>query len=322
MSPSSIERYLTVDEFNDELQTVVARIIHTVSTSVAAAKTPFKVSRLSMVHQAHKANLADKYMIVSNNEEIAIAQLKSFHAKALAGLGVLVKLPRETRDQVYRFLLASGFPDFLQASATLHQEGSDLIYQTGICRMNFAFAPLTPTMRPSQKLANIIQHISLRINTACYPLLGAPSELDILQLFTGSEITRKSCRVVFRNYLLSTPMVCDEVLFIMTRYTGFERVVVNIMIEDGEPLPVHLEFYQRDHILSTKDRGYRTITRQLAPYLGTPHRDWYKKDEMVFYPRRVLDADVKSELEQNSENGNEEHNADGNVGDDKGQGNR
>ena len=252
---------------------------------MAASKTAVELSRPDVLDEVRNVIVPGQQVVVSNNEDVILPQAKALHAKAIAQLGDLALLPREVGDITLSFVLAVGFISILQASHQLAQEGSALIFKYGICRMNFAFATLIPTVRPSQELANRIQNISIRVNTACYPLLGAPPELEILELFTGSETSRKYCRVTFENDFSSRPMICSEVLFIMKEYTGFEEVVVNVKVKNWDRRLEAVDSYDLALAKRVRERAYRIVIDALKKPLGSFCHGRNDEDDMVFHPR-------------------------------------
>ena len=295
MSLSSTEQILKLSQLQEELQAVVAQIISDVDRSMAASEIPVELSRSKILDDVRHAIVSDKYLVVSNDTETAKAQVEALRAKAMVQLGDFARLPREVRDIIFSLLIESGSIGFLQASRQLAREGTAHIFENGICRMNFGFNNLTPTMRPSHEVAARIQRISIRVNTVFYPLYGAPDELEIPQLFTGAEISRKSCRVTFENWLSSSPMVCDEILFILQRFTGFEDVIVHVKVEGWHSRLEKVDEYDLALVENVRRRAYRKVIRALEESLGSPYHGLHDEDDMVFHPRRER---VESESEE------------------------
>lgn len=272
-----------IDELKEGLDHIVSTILDEVQHSIHETRLPVAIDAEWLASRI-RANFPNTYRVYSNDKNNAAEELANEAEKISRSFGAFGKLPREIRDIIFTPLIAAGDVAITRTSQALHYDTSSILLEQGICRMNFAFRPLTPTMNPSQPTADTIQNISIKVNTRCYPSLGSPAEVDILKKFAGSDIHRKSCRVVFENYWTSTPMVCYEVLNIVATFTGFTKVILKIVMEDGKPLPVGMMEYERDWTLGTKSRGYDKIYDMLQPTLGEAFRSWDDEDEMVYYP--------------------------------------
>ena len=98
MSSSPTEQVLSIDRLQEELQAAVTQIISNVNQSMAASETPVELTRAKILDDVRHAIVPDKYLVVSNDTETAKAQVEALHAKTMAQLGDLARLPREVRD--------------------------------------------------------------------------------------------------------------------------------------------------------------------------------------------------------------------------------
>ena len=196
----------------------------------------------------------------------------------------------------YVHMFTAGDVSILQTSTAINKEMSDLIFKHGVCRMNFGYATLYPTMRPNQELAAKIQNISFRANTSCYPQFGALCKLDILKVFSGSDVPREVCTVTLECFQITFIMVAFEALSVLKTFTGFEKVAVKIELEwHGEKTwPQSLEDCDLQMVCGRMYRSNQKAMQELQPTLGEV--DWdgdVFEGQMAFYPRGVPEGLVR-----------------------------
>lgn len=203
------------------------------------------------------------------------------------GLGpFLLKLPGEIRNMVYSDLLSSGHPQFLRTSKAIYIEGSGLIQEKGIYRMNFGFPNSINRSLPSQRVVDTIRHLDIRANVSDigrtpFMIQDFP-DIWLLQAFGGPRIGRDVCNVSFESYPSINRICVTRVCRSLRLLSGFERVVVRVKIDSRNP--VHWSDYKFHSV-------YGLIRAELEQVLGKPY---FGQDEdglcMNFHPRKALEG--------------------------------
>ncbi|MCJ1460182.1 hypothetical protein MMC28_010561 [Mycoblastus sanguinarius] len=273
MTSQQPRKVLDLDALKQDLHSAFASVIDQAVGLQAAAEDPVIVDRQWIVDRVKERIAPDGYGLKPKYK----------------GLGALAVLPREIRDMIFRPLIASGHLKIMRASARLDTEVSEFIFKDGVCRMNFGFSQRSVIMRLAQSLADNIQNLSLRVNTRCRSVLGAPRDIRALRRFGGSRPIHKCCTISFECYPTSGTMVSFDFLEAVKTFTGFEKVVLTIDLDwYGEPWE-GLEDWESHQIKGRIWAGYETIQANLAPTLGATDLRWDSGGQyMIFYPRKNL----------------------------------
>ncbi|CAF9905783.1 hypothetical protein IMSHALPRED_003976 [Imshaugia aleurites] len=152
---------------------------------------------------------------------------------------MLYKLPTELRFMIFTYCIASGHPQFMQASRILQEDGQALIAKEGVYRMHFESADDNNGQPPSQEMAKSIQNVKLTVDTANVRFNGAPwmwEKLDAgpcerLKSFVGATHLRGRCHVVLKFGCALELLHNDRLHSPPHKFWGFERLVLRIEID-------------------------------------------------------------------------------------------
>lgn len=200
------------------------------------------------------------------------------------------KLPREIRDMIFEEMLASGQPQFLRTSKIMNQEGADMIPKHGVLRINIGFGAMISHPTITQKVADTVQNLRLRVNMTDYIsfALGRYPERafpKMLKMFSNPKISRKSCNVFFEGRSASHRLIALEVVYSLKLLKEFEEVTLSI---DASSFGGGKETNQNRHV--SLDIAYF----ELEQHLGAAYRVKEKVGpQLVFYPRGSGQAVVK-----------------------------
>ena len=174
-------------------------------------------------------------------------------------------------------------------------------YGHGFCRLNLNFCnaateELKSCFKPSPFMVNKIRNVAIRVNTGLNPATppdDAPPEIDILDIFIGDKVPRKTCTLSFVCGVETNIMAQLDVLFKVQRYTGFGKVVAAVDCVEQSPnreWPEHISKFSEEHILEyeSKKRAMCTIWSVLVPTMFLAEGGKWQKDgftPMTFRPR-------------------------------------
>lgn len=250
-----------------------------------------KVEDSHMIHGTVQINHEDliRLLVQQVTPNRYIVELKTIDVAA--GLGPLfLKLPREIRDMVYERLLASGYPEFLRASRTMHKEATSLVSKYGVYRVNIGFGSKANYPKPTQQLADTVQNLHLRakVESSQYLNLCVFPEKEILQMFVNSDIGRKSCSVSFEAGFATESLICLKVVDFLKAFKGFEEVTMSVKSDwlDRVFIPDHPFGGQISSIIRARHVNFDLIHTVLRKALGTAY--WVQQGagvQLVFYPR-------------------------------------
>lgn len=275
MASDTPSEMIGIDTFAQRLDQVLSSILDDVKERQATVGMPLQVDKAWIMRRVREQVSEDGYTIAP----------KSAHNPN--GLGpFFTKLPRELRDMIFADCLASGHPQFMASSRAMRMEGLSQIFKKGVFRMNFGIMvrmslnsvtmrPPWECPRPTQDTLNRIQHLSIQVKPTARRCRDFWSNIDydVLKLFTGSEVPRKSCKILFGN-LRGGPNLASGIFYKLRKLTGFEVVEVRI----GE----------RWDGLRHTDADFEFCGRLLSPGLGVGVMGQDEDDSfMRFSPRRA-----------------------------------
>ncbi len=145
----------------------------------------------------------------------------------------LFAIPRELRDMILGDVIASGHPKILRTSRKLHEEGTELLYKRGICRLNMDFTNYTAKFSLQKPIATLIQNVNIEIEpTRQMDDRVWNQKVEIFRKFSGSSVSRKDCRVVllfayFKNSLNKVPYFKLWMHMLQT-LIGFSRITLEV----------------------------------------------------------------------------------------------
>ena len=163
-----------------------------------------------------------------------------FNVVAATSLGpTLSQLPGEIRNIIYSYLLSSGHPQFLRASKALYVEGSSLMAENGVYRVNFGVFKTINYLLPNQRIVDNIRNIDICIDMDQYGdtdwIVGAPQQRWLLEAFGEVRRPRGQCSVTLEMHPWTTWKTLAGFCRQLPLFSGFETVVVRAKIHCLEP---------------------------------------------------------------------------------------
>lgn len=200
----------------------------------------------------------------------------------LSGTGpLLYQLPTELRSVIFGDCIASGHPQFMQASRVLLEDGQALIGREATYRMHLASKTDNNGQRPSQEMVATIQNLHVTIDMRERGSLGP--NLERLQPFGGSHIHRGQCHVVLQVDSTLSVLAGVGIFKCLLCFGGFEKVALLVKEE-------HLGF-PNYWIMSRVYTLVEVLPKWLYPTLGmaeiTSKKDGFVMD---FHPRKHAEA--------------------------------
>lgn len=212
---------------SQSLDFIVSDIVHEVKEQQVAAGMPLKI---------------DKEWIMREqiSEDGYIIEPKYIYSPNALG-PFFNKLPQELRDMIFADCLASGYPQFMAASRAMKTEGLGQISQEGVLRMTFGITvrmnlgPCTVTSTP--KWPQLTEDISNKIKHLCVLIKGVRRhfrrfwsnvDVEILRQFGGSEIPRKSCKILI-DLQKGMSIMSTRLFVVLKTFSGFEDVQLRLL---------------------------------------------------------------------------------------------
>ena len=172
-------------------------------------------------------------------------------------------LPRELRDQIYRYLFAAVYTQaktweyvhkttvygrdaaearisdrlaIIRTSRGLWEEGSIILYRKHLFRFLVGFTSFNATFL-TQRMANLMQDIEISLGSS-----KASDPIRILQLFCTSQIPRNSCLIKLQSYKAN--IIEDHVIQALGQLTAFKVLIFEVDVpvviryrQSGAPIP-------------------------------------------------------------------------------------
>ena len=163
-----------------------------------------------------------------------------FNVVAATSLGpILSQLPGEIRNIIYSYLLSTGHPQFLRASKALYIEGSSLMAENGIYRVNFGVPKTINYLLPNQRIVDNIRNIDICTDMSHYGeydwMVTPPRERWLLEAFGEVGRPRGQCTATLEVYPSTTWMILAGFCRRLPLFSGFETVVVWAKVHWLEP---------------------------------------------------------------------------------------
>lgn len=207
----------------------------------------------------------------------------------------LFTIPRELRDMIYDSLISSGNVEILRTSNRLHDESREILYKCGICRLHFKNIGYEPKFSLQKPVAMLIQNVSIEIVLACVGRLEWERNMEQFCKFSGSSVTRQTCRVVLlfisRNDLVLTIKRFSRLhrfLDYLQTLCGFFRLTLEFSFQD--PMTTQTEQY-RTHWRHCLTKIQKACGGYLSTTLGPStwqHNDGSVAGYLEFHPRAHL----------------------------------
>ena len=210
-------------------------------------------------------------------------------SKTSNGLGpFFTAIPRELRDMIFADCLASGFPQFMASSRAMREEGLGQIWAKGVYRMNFGIiakdGPECFEYMPEN--AEKIQHIRIRVKATMIPSpeFWSSIELEAIEQFGGSEIRRKTCKVLLDIGDAKYVYIGNEFFDALKTLVGFEEVELRVVFP-GRTFPRR---WQKNRNSYQTRMVYGFCGEYLESTLGRPHSGSDEGGQFIrFFPGQL-----------------------------------
>ena len=194
MSQASHKQMLKFTTFKKELHALLDKTLDEARIMQKTATDPVPITRSWILENFKNHLTKDHYILEPKSTQIA------------HGLGTLLKLPREVRDQIYSYAIANGTTALIRASRQTKEETSKLIFQKGIYRLSLGFNEDDQNPRLSRTLAKKVQNLHVRVNSSGLWIRGLEQHLPKLQKFDGLATERQGCVVMIECNLFENNM--------------------------------------------------------------------------------------------------------------------
>lgn len=139
----------------------------------------------------------------------------------------------------------------------------------GVSKRALPWMPDLSLMFSNMDLTKNIQRVNLRVKSQYGEIESGLNDYEFLNLFSGSEIARKTCTVTMIVYPSTRNFVRIWILRKMQPLTGFNKVVLEICIDwIWEPLPASFGDAALHMIRYRIYFGVRLARKMLVPTLG------------------------------------------------------
>lgn len=239
-----------------------------------------------------------------------------YHTKSTpTPFGMLFLIPPELREKIYRELVIAGSVRFLESSKAIHSEAIDVVFQEGVCRVEFnIFKPLN--IFPVQDPAHPILNLEIRLNFIDVVPITPQEENSCTKVFNdwlsqftvwadtpAHDVPRKSCKILldcspgFRGYSSLPISAFDMIQYL----TGFETLVFvfanNYKAETRQRMIERMYAPKpdprRDIVSAMRGREdgatcrmFFDVSEILEPTLGPAYFVWERKGMCLkFYPQ-------------------------------------
>lgn len=200
--------------------------------------------------------------------------------------GPLLSLPRELRDEIYGYLLASGHLQVLRTSRQLSQEALESLYPKAIFRMYVNSADGSRNIKPSEIVADQIQNIKLQWDLSDHNCSRNAHEL--IDFCHKQEEMRMTCHVILLLGVRRAALLNANDISALRSLRVFRNVVLETIIKDStQQIPSGRRAKLRSRILSM----FRVLSDELGLTLGpADHRGDVDARHLVFHPPKMLET--------------------------------
>lgn len=195
----------------------------------------------------------------------------------------LLGLPREMRNEIYAYLLASGHLSILRASRQLSLEALELIYKEATFRLFVNSAQARHNVHPRVEVTGKIQTLQLIWHLADYDCQRNASEV---MDFCGKQVeTRMTCRVILKFGARRAALLNANDITALRSLRTFRHVVIETMDEDSmQAIPCSPFSILQCRILCM----FSVLSEELRLALGpAEHRKDTGAHYLVFHPSRM-----------------------------------
>lgn len=198
--------------------------------------------------------------------------------------GPLLSLPRELRDEIYGYLLASGHLQVLRTSRQLSQEALESLYPKAIFRMYVNSTDGSRNIKPSENVADQIQNIKLQWDLSDHDCSRNAHEL--IDFCHKQGEMRMTYHVILLFGVRRAALLNANDISALRSSRVFRNVVLETIIKDStQEIPSGRRAKLRSRILSM----FRVLSDELGLTLGpADHRGDVDARHLVFHPPKML----------------------------------
>lgn len=205
----------------------------------------------------------------------------NFHNQA-----TLLSLPREMRNEIYAYLLASGHLTILRSSRQLSVEALELIYTKAIFRMLVNSRQACHNNLPGVKISEKIQNLQLDWHLSDF--ICQRNANEVIDFCKKQQQMLRTCHVTLRFGRWQAALLTADDIAALRSLRVFRRVVLETMIAGStQPTPKWHLAQVKSRILSM----FKTLNDQLRLALG-PAEQMGDVDArcLVFRPSRMSET--------------------------------
>lgn len=147
------------------------------------------------------------------------------------GQGTLRCLPRELRNEIYKYLLSSGELSILRTSHQLSLEALELLYTHGIFRMYVNSGKASRNIQPEDYIVRNIRNLELRWDLSdCECERNSRKVLDFCWI---QQEARMVCHVILEFGALRAALLTAFDIFALQNLRVFRKVLLETAVEDS-----------------------------------------------------------------------------------------
>lgn len=200
--------------------------------------------------------------------------------------GTLLSLPRELRDKIYGYLLASGDLQILRTSHQLSQEALESLYRKAVFRMYVNSADGSRNIKPSGNAADQIQNMKLQWDMSNFTC--SRNACEVIDFCQKRQLTRKTCHVTLRLGLQRAALLSANDISALRNLRIFQKVVVKTMMRQDSTYATSSDRLARlrSRVLSM----FRVLSDELGLALGPADQNGDADTRyLVFHPSRMVE---------------------------------
>ena len=144
---------------------------------------------------------------------------------------MLLKLPRELRDEIYGYLLPSGHLTILRVSRQASLEALDRIYAKASFRFYVNSVEACRNIQPQENIARKIQNLELYWDLSDFNCQRNSHELITFCQIQG--VTRNTCHVIMKGDTLRAALLNADDISALQSLRVFRTVILEIRIKES-----------------------------------------------------------------------------------------
>ena len=200
------------------------------------------------------------------------------------GQGTLFRLPRELRDEIYDYLLASGDLQILRTSRPLSQEALRSLYRKAVFKVHMNSTNSFRNVKPSKNVVDKIQNIKIQWDLSDFS--SSHNAFEIIVLFHGYQVARGTCHVLLRFDAWRAALLRPADIHALRILRVFRTVMLEVKIKDSTSA---ISSDRLDKLRSRTLSVFRVLSDELRAALGSAdQREDADARYLVFRPSEML----------------------------------